>query len=125
MPGERIFPKGAPPPIAPYSPGMKVGNTVYVSGTVSMDADGNVVGVDDITAQTEKTIQNIKDVLEAAGAGLEDVVMVKIFLTDFKQVEVIQPKSLYSSSHIFGKFLEWSGNFNYQLSCSTPNWSRA
>lgn len=83
MPGERIFPKGAPPPIAPYSPGMKVGNTVYVSGTVSMDADGNVVGVGDITAQTEKTIQNIKDVLEAAGAGLEDVVMVKIFLTDF------------------------------------------
>ena len=83
MAGEKIIPKGSPPPIAPYSPGMKAGNTIYVSGTVAMDAKGDVVGVGDIAAQTEKTIQNIRDVLEAAGASLEDVVMVQIFLTDF------------------------------------------
>jgi aminoacrylate peracid reductase len=83
MPGEPIIPKGSPPPIAPYSPGMKAGNTVYVSGSVAMDADGKVVGVGDVAAQTEKTIQNIRDVLEAAGASLQDVVMVQIFLTDF------------------------------------------
>ena len=84
MPGEKLFPKGSPPPIAPYSPGMKAGNTVYVSGAVPMDANGDMVGVGDIAVQTEKTIQNMSDVLEAGGASLDDVVMVQIFLTDFK-----------------------------------------
>ncbi|MBU2089922.1 MAG: pyrimidine utilization protein C, partial [Alphaproteobacteria bacterium] len=47
-----IVPVGSAPPLAPYSPGVKVGNTVYVSGMLALDKDGNFVGVGDITAQT-------------------------------------------------------------------------
>ena len=41
MPGERIIPKGPPVPLAPYSPGMKSGNTVYVAGTVALNVKGS------------------------------------------------------------------------------------
>ena len=83
MAGTPIVPKGSPPPLAPYSPGTKAGNTIYVAGTLAIDSDGNTVGPGDVKAQTEQVIQNIKAVLEAAGAGLQDVVMNHIFVTDF------------------------------------------
>ena len=87
MAGNIIIPKGSPPPLAPYSPGMRVGNTIYVSGTLAMNAKGEVVGIGDVSAQTEQVIQNIRDVLEAAGSGLRDVLMANIFLTDFSNYE--------------------------------------
>jgi len=83
MPGERMIPKGSLPPVAPYSPGMKAGNTVYVAGTIALNTKGELVGEGDVAAQTEQVIQNIRDVLEAAGAGLQDIVMTNVFLTDF------------------------------------------
>lgn len=83
MPGQPINPAGAAPPLAPYSPGMKLGNMVFVSGTIPNDAQGNVVGKGDIALQTDHVIQSIKNVLEAAGATLEDVVMNHIFVTDY------------------------------------------
>jgi aminoacrylate peracid reductase len=62
---------------------MKVGNTVFVPGTMPNDASGNVVGKGDIAAQTEHVLESIKRVLEAAGASMEDVVMNHIFITDY------------------------------------------
>ena len=50
MPGQPIIPPGAAPPLAPYSPGMKAGNMVFISGTIPNDGQGNVVGKGDITA---------------------------------------------------------------------------
>jgi aminoacrylate peracid reductase len=75
-----IVPKGSPPPLAPYSPGMKAGNVVYVSGTLALDANGNIVGVGDIAAQTRHVLKSIKSVLEAAGGGLSDVAFNTIIL---------------------------------------------
>ena len=89
MPGERIIPKGSPPPLAPYSPGMKVGNAVYVAGTLALNVKGELVGKGDVAAQTEQVIQNIRDVLEAAGAGLQDIVMIDVFLADFNNYAVM------------------------------------
>ena len=83
MPGEPIIPAGSAPPLAPYSPGMKSGNTVFVSGTIPNDAQGNVVGKGDIEAQTERVLQSIKAILEAAGGTMEDVVMNQVFITDY------------------------------------------
>lgn len=83
MPGEPIIPAGSAPPLAPYSPGMKSGNTVFVSGTIPNDAQGNVVGKGDIEAQTERVLQSIKAILEAAGGSMEDVVMNHVFITDY------------------------------------------
>ncbi len=89
MPGDQIFPKGASTPYAAYSPGMRAGRMVFVSGRCAVDSEGNVVGAGDIAIQTERAIQNMRLVLEAAGGGLEDVTMVHIFLTDFANYDAM------------------------------------
>ena len=82
MPFEIIVPKGSPPPLAPYSPGAKAGNAVYVSGTLALDSEGKLVGAGDVKAQTRHVLETIKSVLEAAGGSLKDVTFNHIFLTD-------------------------------------------
>lgn len=82
MAHEAIIPAGSAPPLAPYSPGVKVGNTVYVSGVLALDSDGNIVGEGDVKAQTRQVIEAIKAVVEAAGGSLSDVAFNQIFLSD-------------------------------------------
>ena len=77
-----ILPEGSPPPLAPYSPGAKAGNVVYVSGTLAMDAAGKTVGVGDVRAQTRHVLESIKSVLAAAGATTADITFNQIFLKD-------------------------------------------
>ncbi len=84
MPYKVIVPKGSAPPLAPYSPGTKAGNAVYVSGTLALDKDGKLVGAGDVKAQTRFVLESIKAVLEAAGGSLEDVAFNQIFLKDLK-----------------------------------------
>src|SRR5205085_11862077 len=84
MPYTPIVPKGSPPPLAPYSPGAKAGNAVYVSGTLAIDREGKTVGVGDARAQTRFILESIRAVLEAAGGSLRDVAFNHIFLKDLK-----------------------------------------
>jgi 2-iminobutanoate/2-iminopropanoate deaminase len=67
-----------------YSSGVVApsGRTIYVSGQVSLDAGGNVVGEGDIKLQTETVLEHVKTVVEEAGGGMEDVVKVTVFITD-------------------------------------------
>ncbi len=65
-----------------YRQGIRVGDTVYVSGQVGFDPDGNIVGGDDMEAQARQTFANIRAVLEMAGATMNDVVKITAFLTD-------------------------------------------
>ena len=82
MAHEAIIPEGSAPPLAPYSPGVKVGETVYVSGVLSMDGNGNIVGLKDIKKQTRQVIETIKSVVETAGGSLSDIAFNQIFLAD-------------------------------------------
>ena len=67
---------------APLSPGMQHDGRVYVSGQVPIDPDsGEVVG-ESIEAQTRRTLDNVRAVLEAADASLSDVIKVQVFLID-------------------------------------------
>ena len=84
MPYTPIVPKGSSPPLAPYSPGAKAGNVVYVSGTLAIDKDGRTVGVGDARAQTRFILESIRAVLEAAGGSLRDLAFNHIFLKDLK-----------------------------------------
>ena len=77
-----VVPKGSAPPLAPYSPGTKAGNAVYVSGTLALDSKGNLIGKGDAKAQTRQILESIKAVLEAAGGSLKDVTFNHIFLAD-------------------------------------------
>jgi 2-iminobutanoate/2-iminopropanoate deaminase len=67
-----------------YSSGVEApsGRTIYVSGQVSFDAEGNVVGEGDVKLQTETVLEHVKTVVEEAGGGMEDIVKVTVFITD-------------------------------------------
>ena len=82
MSHEAIIPKGSAPPLAPYSQGVKVGNTVYVSGVLSMNEAGDLVGADDIKTQTRQVLEIIKSVVETAGGIMSDIAFNQIFLSD-------------------------------------------
>ena len=82
MAHEPIIPTGSAPPLAPYSPGVRAGDTVYISGILPMDTTGEIVGEGDVRAQTRCVIEAIKSVVEAAGGALSDVAFNQIFLAD-------------------------------------------
>jgi enamine deaminase RidA (YjgF/YER057c/UK114 family) len=60
---------------------LRVGNTIYLSGTVALDRDGNVVG-SDTYSQSQQVFRNIKEALACAGASMSDVVKITSYLTD-------------------------------------------
>jgi aminoacrylate peracid reductase len=82
MPYQIIVPEGSAPPLAQYSPGAKAGNALYVSGTLALDSAGNLVGKDDVKAQTRHILETIKAVVEAAGGSLKDITFNHVFLSD-------------------------------------------
>lgn len=82
MAHEAIIPAGSAPPMAPYSPGVRAGDTVYISGVLAMDTDGGIVGEGDVRAQTRCVIEAIKSVVEAAGGQLSDVAFNHVFIAD-------------------------------------------
>jgi aminoacrylate peracid reductase len=75
-----IVPEGSAPPLAPYSPGARAGDVIYVSGTLALDAKGQIVGAGDVRAQTRHVLESIKSVLIAADARMTDITFNQIFL---------------------------------------------
>ncbi len=74
---ERITPPGAPTPRGPYSPAVKAGGFIYVSGQVPPESG-------DIRHETRQVLNNIKRILEGCGATLADVVKCSVYLADGK-----------------------------------------
>jgi 2-iminobutanoate/2-iminopropanoate deaminase len=72
----------APAAIGPYSQGIIAGNLIFVSGQIPFDPEASKMVEGSIKDQTEQSLKNIKAVLEAAGATLDDVVKCTVFLKD-------------------------------------------
>ena len=81
---ERIFTPGAPAPRGPYSPAVRAGDFIFVSGQVPVDPVSGQVVSGDVKAETRRVLENIRLNLEGSGAGMADVVKCQVFLADIK-----------------------------------------
>ena len=79
---ERITTPGAPAPRGPYSPAVRAGDYIFVSGQISVDPITNQTKLGDIGAETRQVLENIRINLEGCGSSLADVVKTTVFLTD-------------------------------------------
>ena len=73
---------GAPAAIGPYAQGVRVGNLIFTAGQGGLDPITGQVVAGGIKEQTERTIANLKAVLEAGGSSLGQVVKATVFLKD-------------------------------------------
>ena len=80
-------PDGAPA-VGPYSPAVGVGDFVFVSGHIPLDAEGKIVGFTP-KDQTRKALENMTLTLAAAGLGLGDVAKTTIFLKDMDEFSAV------------------------------------
>ena len=82
---QAIAAPGAPKAIGPYSPAIRAGNLVFLSGQIPIDPASGALVDGDIAAQTEQVMRNICALLDAAGAGVEHLVRTTVFLADMNE----------------------------------------
>jgi 2-iminobutanoate/2-iminopropanoate deaminase len=77
-----VLPAEFRPPVGAYSPAVRAGNMIFVSGQVPKDPRTGAMVEGDVGAQTKQVFRNLEQVLEAAGASLADVVAITAYLED-------------------------------------------
>jgi len=86
---ERIFPHNAPTPRGPYSPAVRAGDFIFVSGQGPVDPLTDNLSPGDIRHQTWVTLNNLRIILDACGAKLSDVVKCSVFLKDASEFKAM------------------------------------
>jgi 2-iminobutanoate/2-iminopropanoate deaminase len=84
----------APSAIGPYSQGVIANGLIYTSGQIGLKPNGELIG-DGVEEQTHQVLQNLQNILEAAGAELTDVIKTTIFLDDMSDFGAIN--EIYAS----------------------------
>ncbi len=97
---EFIHPDG--PPVNPFSPAVRVGNLVFVSGTLGTTGTGLTLVPGGITPETRQVMENIKRTLAAAGLGMDRLVKCTAFLADLKEWPAMN--EVYRSYFTNGKY---------------------
>ncbi|NJM85734.1 MAG: RidA family protein [Leptolyngbyaceae cyanobacterium SL_1_1] len=90
------------PPVAPYSHAVKAGDFLFVTGQLAEDPATGEIIKGSIEAQTHLVMENLKLVLAEAGISFGQVVMARIFLTDFRYYEAVN--QIYTSYFTTGRF---------------------
>jgi 2-iminobutanoate/2-iminopropanoate deaminase len=93
---ESISAPDAPAAIGPYSPAIRAGGFLFVSGQVAIDPRSRELVAGDVRAQTEQVMKNLKALLTAGGSGLEQVVKTTVYLrsmADFAAMNEVYGKS--------------------------------
>jgi 2-iminobutanoate/2-iminopropanoate deaminase len=85
---------GSPPGGRPYSPAIKVGNLVFISGQVALDPDTGEAVRDSFEAEMRQVMQNVKRLVEQAGSRMDDIVKTTVFLTDMNKFD--EMNAIYS-----------------------------
>jgi 2-iminobutanoate/2-iminopropanoate deaminase len=92
---ELVTAAGAPKAIGPYSPALKVGNLLFLSGSIPLDPVSGQLVAGGIVEQTTQVMENIKSLLEAAGASFNNIARTTVFMIDlgeFAQMNEIYAK---------------------------------
>lgn len=76
-----IFPPNAAKPLAPYTPAIEASGLLFLSGQIALDEQGEL-HIADIATETRRVMENVGNLLKAAGLGYEHLVKVTIFLSD-------------------------------------------
>ena len=87
MPKRVLTPKNLsfqPRPTYPYSPGTRADGWIYTAGQVAWNAQGKLVGIGDVKAQTRQVLANIRSILEEGGATMADVLKCNVYLADMR-----------------------------------------
>ena len=92
---ELVTAAGAAKAIGPYSPALKVGNLLFLSGSIPLDPLSGQLVAGGIVEQTTRVMENIKALLEAAGAGFNNVARTTVFMIDLG--EFTQMNEVYAS----------------------------
>jgi 2-iminobutanoate/2-iminopropanoate deaminase len=92
---ELVTAGGAPKAIGPYSPAVKAGNMVFLSGSIPLDPVSGQLVEGGIKEQTTRVLENIKGLLAAAGTDLDHVVRTTVFMTDLAEFAAMN--EVYSS----------------------------
>ncbi|MCM3494870.1 RidA family protein [Paenibacillus lactis] len=77
----------APGAIGPYSQAVQYGNMLFTSGQLGMDADGQFAQT--ASEQAERSLLNVKAILEAAGFGMEHIIKTTVFLKDMNDFQAV------------------------------------
>lgn len=89
MSRELITSPTAAPAIGPYSPALRVGNLLFLSGQIPLDPVSGQIVDGDIGAQTTRVLQNMGELLKAGGADFSNVARTTIFLADLADFAVV------------------------------------
>jgi 2-iminobutanoate/2-iminopropanoate deaminase len=84
-----IATNGAPGAIGPYSQAVRAGGMLFLSGQIPLDPVTGQIVTGDIAAQTQRVMENLRQVLAAAGCGFEDVVRTTIYLVDLTHFAIV------------------------------------
>jgi len=79
----------APAPVGPYSQAIRKGDTLYVSGQIPLNPSTGLLEMQTIEIATTRVLQNIDALLQEAGFGTDDVVMVSIFMKDLQEFQAM------------------------------------
>ncbi|HQU15222.1 MAG: reactive intermediate/imine deaminase [Chromatiales bacterium 21-64-14] len=89
MTREIIHTDRAPRAIGPYSQAVKCGSTIYLSGQIALVPETMELEAGDVEAQIRRVLDNLKAVAEAAGATLQDVAKLNVYLTDLSHFPAV------------------------------------
>jgi 2-iminobutanoate/2-iminopropanoate deaminase len=98
---ERIHSDQAPAALGPYSQAIRAGNIIYTAGQVGLDPATGQLVEGGIAEQTQRALQNLSAVLEAADSSLHDVVKTTVFLSDMAHFAAMNDiyKGYFSETH--------------------------
>jgi 2-iminobutanoate/2-iminopropanoate deaminase len=89
MPKQVVAAAGAPAAIGPYSPAVRSGWLLFISGQIPLDPATSAVVSGDVAAQTRRVLDNLGALLAASGASFADVVRTTVFLTDLNDFQAM------------------------------------